>query len=364
MKPLFYRRSPHVICYWDEKGLVLENYVAHSRVGAHPVAALVLSALERWRTVDAICSDFPDYDPATVRASVRLLATHKFLERFSGKPPRDAPGRPWREWTPAAAHFHFTTKDARYTHDPQKERSFYRRRVKEWPIPAAVKRYAGTRLIALPAAQSHGEFPGVLLARRTWRRFSSRPVSLQDVATLLGLTWGVQSWMRFPILGRVARKTSPSGGARHPVEAYLIAQNVQGLARGVYHYAPDRHRLERVRGALRAAQIEELLTGQRWFRDAAALFVMTAVFPRTLWKYPSARAYRVVLADAGHLGQTFCLAATWLGLAPFCTMALADTKIERAVRIDGMNESVLYVVGVGARPADSRDPGDIPGMQL
>ena len=88
---------------------------------------------------------------------------------------------------------------------------------------------------------------------------------------------------------------------------------------------------------------------------------MTAVFPRTMWKYQFARAYRVVLLDAGHLCQTFCLVATWLGLAPFCTAALKDTLIEEDLGIDGIRESVLYIAGVGnpatlgqARPRSSR----------
>src|SRR6202171_221838 len=88
---------------------------------------------------------------------------------------------------------------------------------------------------------------------------------------------------------------------------------------------------------------------------------MTAVFERPMWKYHKARAYRVVLLDAGHLCQTFCLVATWLGLAPFCTAALKDTLIEKDLGIDGVRGSVLYVAGVGlpaisarARPQFSR----------
>jgi hypothetical protein len=55
----------------------------------------------------------------------------------------------------------------------------------------------------------------------------------------------------------------------------------------------------------------------------------------------------VVLLNAGHLCQTFCLVATWLGLAPFCTAALKDTLIEKDLGIDGIRESVLYVTEVG-----------------
>ena len=63
-------------------------------------------------------------------------------------------------------------------------------------------------------------------------------------------------------------------------------------------------------------------------------------------------AYRVVLLDVGHLCQTFCLVATWLGVAPFCTAALKDTLIEEDLGIDGIRESVLYIAGVGL-PATS-----------
>jgi SagB-type dehydrogenase family enzyme len=75
---------------------------------------------------------------------------------------------------------------------------------------------------------------------------------------------------------------------------------------------------------------------------------LTAVFPRARWKYRFPRAYRTVLIEAGHFCQTFCLVATSLGLAPFCTMALAESRIEKAL---GVNEGVIYAAGVGKRPA-------------
>ena len=73
-----------------------------------------------------------------------------------------------------------------------------------------------------------------------------------------------------------------------------------------------------------------------------------------MWKYQHPRAYRVVLLDAGHLCQTFCLTATWLGLAPFCTAALKDTLIEKDLGIDGIRESVLYIAGVGLPAISAR----------
>ena len=166
------------------------------------------------------------------------------------------------------------------------------------------------------------------------------------------MTPGVRRWVGTDAGERLLLKTSPSAGGRHPIEAYVLAPNVQGLAKGLYHYAPDRHRLERLRRGATPRQIEAYLGGQWWYRSAGAVVLMTAMLPRVWWRYDTSRAYRSVLLDAGHVCQTFCLVATALRLAPFCTMALADSRIERDLRIDGVSEVVLYAAGVGVRPAE------------
>jgi SagB-type dehydrogenase family enzyme len=124
------------------------------------------------------------------------------------------------------------------------------------------------------------------------------------------------------------------------------------MAPGIYQYCAGEHGLRRV-GRVTRSTIQRHLPGQSWYRDASLLVLLTAVFNRVGWKYPFPRAYRAVLLEAGHLCQTFCLVATSLRLAPFCTMALADTVIERDLRIDGVSESVLYACGVGPRPGAS-----------
>src|SRR5205814_10261930 len=126
-----------------------------------------------------------------------------------------------------------------------------------------------------------------------------------------------------------------------------MALRVKGLKAGLYHYQPATHQLETISTKTSPKKAWLYCARQHFVKNAAALFLMTAVFERTMWKYQNARAYRVVLLDAGHLCQTFCLVATWLGLAPFCTAALKDTLIEKALRIDGIRESILYVAGIG-----------------
>jgi SagB-type dehydrogenase family enzyme len=197
-----------------------------------------------------------------------------------------------------------------------------------------------------------GPFPDVLTARRTWRRFSKTPIDAQQLATLLALTVGVQHWVEADG-HRAPLKTSPSGGARHSIESYVVVRDVRGLKPGVYHYVSDRHALERLGGQVSLTRIRAYMPGSEYFANGSAIVFFTCVFERILWRYPYSRAYRAALAEAGHLCQTFCLTATWLGLAPFCLMALADTAIEQDLGIDGISEAVLYAAGVGRPPRGS-----------
>jgi SagB-type dehydrogenase family enzyme len=221
-------------------------------------------------------------------------------------------------------------------------------------VPAPVKRYLRAPVIRLPRPVIDDPVARVALERRTWRRFSGRKLPLAALSTLLGLTAGVQKWVEVPVYGKVPLKTSPSGGARHPIELYVVAWGVDGVAPGLYHYAADTHVLERLRAGVRPRQVAKYLPLSGYFARAAFLVLFTAVFERQLWRYPYARAYRAALIETGHMAQTFCLTATSMGLAPFCLMGLADSAIERDLGIDGITESVLYAAGAGCRPRGSQ----------
>ena len=216
------------------------------------------------------------------------------------------------------------------------------------PQPTFFKSIRKAKKLSLPRRDlPNDEFIRVLMARGTHRRFTDEPLDFESVSQLLSLVWGVTGFLYSPLFGRLPLKTSPSAGARHPGEVYLLALRVKGLKAGLYHYHAARHRLELISNEVSGSRASLYCARQRYVAKAAALFIMTAVFPRTMWKYGKPRAYRVVLLDTGHLCQTFCLVATWLGLAPFCTAAFKDTLIENDLQIDGIRESVLYVAGVG-----------------
>lgn len=363
-RPISYRRTPFVISYWLGGQLVFENYLTQRRITAGPLTSAILHFFHRWRSIAELVASHSEYTVESLSGAVRSLAEHSFLQRRGRLAPGEKELEAWSAWNPAASFFHLSTKDLPFERDAKKEYRGLLRLAKAKPIPRAAKRYPKAQRVDLPIPSVSGEFPRVLLTRRTWRKFSRQPVTLAALGSLLGLTWGVQRWVEIPKIGSVAAKTSPSGGALHPIEAYVLARNVEGLRTGIYHYASADHRLELIRAGATPGQITRYLANQWWYGGASFVVFMTAVFARTQWKYDYARAYRAVLMEAGHLCQTFCLTATWLGLAPFCTLAFADSEIESALGVDGISESVLYAAGCGTRPEKEEKAHLLSGSEI
>jgi putative peptide maturation dehydrogenase len=196
-----------------------------------------------------------------------------------------------------------------------------------------------------------------LLARRaTCRNFD--PAKFVDKSTfsqIMQRVFGAQEY-KIHADNVVIKRTSPSGGGLHPTEAYVVAQRVEGIEPGLYHYHPIDHALEPLPpppgGDLRAF-VRIMVAAQKYFLDAPVFVVMATRFPRTFWKYRNhSKAYRATIFDAGHLSQTLYLSATEFGLGAFITAAINEVDIERALGLDPLKESPLAVCGFGVRASE------------
>jgi len=348
------RRARCLFVYWQDGRLFFHNFARRLTVSGRPITCEVLNFFGRWRTSQEAITHFADYSQRSVRSALTQLVQRGLLL------PKDSPevtqdtriAKEWSAWLPEGS-FHFSTKDAAYVDRSNWSLDRLKSIMPKTPQPKIFKTVKGAKKMLLPRhAVPDSEFSRVLMMRKTHRRFSKQEVTLEAVSQLLSLVWGVNGYLYSARFGKLLHKTSPSAGARHPGEVYLMALRVKGLSPGLYHYHPAHHHLETIRANATREKAWLYCARQNFAKNAGALFLMTAVFRRTMWKYHLARAYRVVLLDAGHLCQTFCLVATWLGLAPFCTAALKDTLIEEDLGIDGIRESVLYIAGVGL-PATS-----------
>lgn len=219
------------------------------------------------------------------------------------------------------------------------------------PPPVLHERGTPAERIALPRG-AHTPLDELLDARSSCRNFdTSSTLPQAQFAHVLERAFGARGQVHAADDFDVLKKTSPSGGALHPTEAYLIVKRVEGIAPGLYHYRAGDHALQPLPAPDDLDHLAWIsVAGQRWFSDANVLVVLAPRFARNFWKYRNhAKAYRVAILDIGHLSQTLFLSATEFGLGAFITAAINEVDIERAFGLTSYVDGPLAVCGFGVR---------------
>ena len=130
---------------------------------------------------------------------------------------------------------------------------------------------------------------------------------------------------------RWALRSNPSSGNLHPTEAYLLINDVAGLAPGpgLYHYAAKEHALE-LRAQWPKTSVTRLLQG---FPPEAFLIGLSSVNWRETWKYGE-RAFRYCQHDVGHAIGSVRIAARTLGWRMLLLDGLADDTVATLLGVD------------------------------
>jgi SagB-type dehydrogenase family enzyme len=211
--------------------------------------------------------------------------------------------------------------------------------------PEIYKSYPSSKIIQLPNPfqKTTPSFTEVLQKRKSTRSFSTQPLSKVDLAFLLWAATGIQRAEH-----GYEFRTAPSAGALYPIETYITANNVDDVEKGVYHYNIKNHLLEEIKLGSFGDKLAHAALNQEMCADASVVFMWTAVFRRSKWKY-SQRAYRYIYLDAGHIGQNLALAAESISCGSCHIGAFFDDEINSIVGIDGMEESAICLSVVGHR---------------
>lgn len=362
-RPLRLRRRLGVTCYWFDGSLVAHPFPDWDPVVVTPLAVEVLSAFDGWRIPSEVATTLTGVDEESLVALVDGLHDCGLLvaENTAEAERDEAISRRWGSWAPEAPFFHYATRAMAYP-PPEFEDADNDATASadSAPQPAHVlfTEYADVDRILLsrrPARfdMSYGQ---ILFDRRTCRDFAETPVSLDILSALLATVFGPVDYIDSGLTA-LMRRTSASGGSRQELEAYLGIRNVAGVPPGFYHYNVLQHSLELLSEGLTSNQITDLCAGQEWAGGMAFFVAMVSDIDRMRSKYSIPRSYRVVLLNAGHLGQTFAMTATALGLGPFQTGAYDDAALARAFGLDESSCIPVYLVGAGyPNPIRSLDP--------
>lgn len=186
-----------------------------------------------------------------------------------------------------------------------------------------------------------------LQSRRSVRAYLDVPLTLAEVSQLLWAAYGLNK----PIEGapeflRGGLRTAPSAGALYPLEIYLAAGNVKGLAPGIYLYKSETHRLITLVGADRWQDVSDAGFNQPHFDTAAAAIIYSAVFERNTQKYGERGRERYVCMDLGHSAENVYLQAYTLKVGTCAIGAFSDLALKQVMRMT-KEEEPLYIMPIG-----------------
>jgi SagB-type dehydrogenase family enzyme len=204
-------------------------------------------------------------------------------------------------------------------------------------------------LIPLPAPQEltipQIDLQTAIERRRSLRRYKEQALSQAELSYLLWLTQGVKEITKRP----ATLRTVPSAGARHAFETFLLINEVQGIAAGLYRFAASQHCLLALE--THPSILQEVTTAcfeQRQVFDSAVTFIWAAVAERMTWRYVE-RGYRYLHLDAGHICQNLYLAAEAVDCGVCAIAAFDDQKLNSALGMDGESQFVVYLASLGKK---------------
>ncbi len=209
--------------------------------------------------------------------------------------------------------------------------------------PSVYKKYPEAEKIDLPPPVVQGG-PGlweILRTRRSVRAYTRDAISIEDLSQILWATQGITD-----SIGDHHLRTAPSAGALYPIETYLLINRVDGFKSGLYHYDAETHQLDVLKLGDYSREVRAGALDQQIAERASVVFIWSAIFQRSKWKYLQ-RAYRYIFLDAAHIAQNLALAAEGLGLGSCQIGAIYDDYLNELMGFDISEESVIYLSSVG-----------------
>ncbi len=174
-----------------------------------------------------------------------------------------------------------------------------------------------------------------ILHRRSTRRYRRANMSRLQLARIMATAYRPDT---------VGLGDQPSLD-RNLLMTFIAVLAVDGLATGVYYYAPHSNELRLITAGCARDAVQFLCLGQELGGDATAVVFHTADLQRAV-RYQGDRAYRYLHLDAGIIGERLDLAALCEGLGASGIGGFFDDHVNRLLGIP-TEQAVVYITTIG-----------------
>lgn len=208
---------------------------------------------------------------------------------------------------------------------------------------AQYKEYRDVKQYVLPSPNTKNMTPAfeAIIHRRSVREYTAEELKPHHLSKILWASQGITARVKGTEL-----RTVGSAGALHPIETYVVINNVADMHQGLYHYNVRAHALDLLIADQFQIGLVNACLGQEFIGQAPVVFIWTGLFNRVNWRFAQ-RGYRYVYQECGHIVQNAIIACQAMEVGSCEIGAFYDDEINMLLGLEGSEETVLSLLTAG-----------------
>jgi SagB-type dehydrogenase family enzyme len=187
-----------------------------------------------------------------------------------------------------------------------------------------------------PVLDSRMSVEEAMQERRSKRAYTDDAIELADVSQIL---WAIQGqttdW---------GGRTVPSAKGAYPLHVTVVANNVEGLDKGVYYFDSETHSLMQIMDVIPEQFDEAAVQGQN--KKAPVAFILSGDYSAMTKAFDGKVLNDNVILEAGHAGQNAYLQVESLGLGMVTSGGFNKALMQDILDIPAQ-EDLFYIMPVG-----------------
>lgn len=200
------------------------------------------------------------------------------------------------------------------------------------------------KVIRPPDPSHPNPLTGLLLQRKSKRKFETSPLQKSELLSILHCGYGIT----YQDDEGFFHHTVPSAGGIYPLKLIVISKNISKQIPGIYEFLPAEYRLKKITSELTSNEIIECVfrTQHIDYSSSAAIIFITAQVDDMLNKYGE-RGYRYLLLEAGHVAQNLILGSLVHDISSIPVGGFDDNIVNWALNLNEGASAAMYCLVLG-----------------
>jgi SagB-type dehydrogenase family enzyme len=129
----------------------------------------------------------------------------------------------------------------------------------------------------------------------------------------------------------------PSGGGRHPTDAFVVIKNLTGFGGGLLHFDTSELQLRYISEGIEIVDSLSII-------EEEVIVILCPEYLRAMWRYRDPRSFRAVPVDVGHVVGAIEIMSSFLGINAVQTFCFNSQTLKDQIGVLGESQVPMVVM--------------------